>query len=69
MVVRTTSRPPDFLLQEFYANQQTFSMEHRAAPDYAVWPYAAERCLEPDRRVNRIYTAIVTDLAYRELTS
>ena len=50
--------PLNYLLYEVYRDEDAFRVEHRAAPHYAAWQEAAERCLEPGGRTNSYYTPV-----------
>jgi autoinducer 2-degrading protein len=60
-VHQSAAEPARYLLYEVYTDEDAFAIAHRAAPHYATWQAAAERCLEPGGRANRYFTPIVLD--------
>jgi autoinducer 2-degrading protein len=58
-VHQSTSDELRDLLYEVYVDEDAFFVAHRAAPHYAVWQVAAERCLEPGGRTNRYFAPVV----------
>jgi quinol monooxygenase YgiN len=49
--------PHHFVLHELYADEEAVAA-HRAAPHFAAWREAAERCLVPDSQVNTLSSVL-----------
>jgi autoinducer 2-degrading protein len=56
-VCEDTSRPDSFLLYEVYDDASAFDA-HRAAPHFAKWREAADKCLVHGSQVNTVTTLL-----------
>lgn len=58
-VTRDAADELHFLFYEVYADEAALEA-HRAAPHFAVWRAAADRCVEPGGQVNTVGHLIVS---------
>ncbi|WP_207555688.1 putative quinol monooxygenase [Intrasporangium flavum] len=59
-VHRSLEDPCRFLLHEVYRDRPAFERDHRAAPHYAEWLEAAQRCLARARQTTLFETVALT---------
>ncbi len=60
-VHRSTERDNRFYLYEVYRDEEAFTLEHRAAPHYAVWRAASAQFVENGSHTNQFGEPLFPD--------